>query len=246
MALIILGLAVPPILAVYVIVLLLVLDIDNFHAQYALVLPVAYILGSVPWGFLITLAVKRVDIREYGSGKIGTSNVLRSAGGPFAVIALGLDLSKGLLAVFLAKAVSDSANVEVAAGLVVLAGHNWPIFLGFRGGRGIATGVGGLLVMEPIAAGLAFASFAPVTFLTKYLSLGSITAVVVAFLSVLVLVLLDHSSASYLLYSGIGGAIIIWQHRDNIQRILRGTERRLGQSARRISEPSEAVAGEDS
>ena len=246
MTLIVLGLAVPPLLALYVLVLLLVLDIDRLHTQYALVLPIAYVLGSIPWGFLITMVAKGVDIREYGSGKIGTSNVLRSAGGPFALMALGLDLSKGLLAVFLAKAVADSASVEVAAGLVVLAGHNWPLFLGFRGGRGIATGLGGLLVMAPIAGGIAFASFAPVTLLTRYLSLGSITAVVVAFLSVLVLVFLDRSSATYLLYTGIGGAIIIWQHRDNIQRIFRGTERRLGQSARRTSEPSGSGADADS
>ena len=234
MATIVLALLVPPILAVYVVVLALVLDMDSRYAQLALVLPVSYVLGSVPWGFLITWAVKGVDIRQYGSGKTGTSNVLRSAGGPFAVMALVLDLSKGLLAVFLARAVGDIPSIEVAAGLAALMGHNWSVLLGFKGGRGIATGLGGLLVMAPIAGAIALASFAPITFITRYLSLGSMISVIVAFLALLAMVLLDYSSPAYLFYSGIGGAIIIWQHSDNIRRLLRGNERRLGESAQPI------------
>ena len=244
MASIVLGLIVPPLLAVYVLIVLFVLDIDQSYAQYALILPISYVLGSIPWGFLITMAVKGVDIREYGSGKTGTSNVLRSAGGSFAVLALALDLTKGLLAVFLARALADSPSVEVAAGLAALGGHNWPLFLGFRGGRGIAAGLGGLLVMSPIAGAIAFASFLPVTFLSRYLSLGSIASVTVAFLCLLALVLLDHSSVTYLWYTGIGGAIIIWQHRDNIHRLIQGTEHRLGQSAGKIGEPSGSGVGE--
>ena len=240
---IILNLFVMPVLGIYVVAILLVLDMDRSYAQYALILPVAYVLGSIPWGFLIALAAKGVDIRQYGSGRIGTSNVFRTAGGPFAVLALVLDLSKGLLAVFLARVVADTSAVEVAAGLMALAGHNWSLFLGFKGGRGIATGLGGLLVMQPIAGAIALAAFAPVTLLSRYLSLGSITAVLAAFLSVLVIVLLDRSSAIYLWYTGIGGAIIIWQHRGNIQRLLQGTERRLGQPADRIGEAPSSGAG---
>ena len=244
MAFIVLGLIVPPLLAVYVLIVLLVLDVDQSYTQYALILPISYIIGSIPWGFLITMVVKGVDIREYGSGRTGTSNVLRSAGGPFALLALALDLTKGMLAVFLARALADTASVEVAAGLAALAGHNWPLFLGFRGGRGIAAGLGGLLVMSPIAGGIAFASFLPVTLLSRYLSLGSLAAVIVAFFSLLALVLLDHSSPTYLWYSGIGGAIIIWQHRDNIHRLIQGTENRLGQASRRIGEASGSGVGQ--
>lgn len=243
MALIVLSLFVMPVLAIYVVVILLALDMDRSYAQYALILPVAYILGSVPWGFLIAMVAKGIDIREYGSGKIGTSNVFRTAGGPFAVLALALDLSKGLLAVFLARVVADTSAVEVAAGLVALAGHNWSLFLGFKGGRGIATGLGGLLVMQPIAGAIALAVFTPVTLLSRYLSLGSIASVLAAFLAVLGIVLLDRSSATYLLYAGIGGAVIIWQHHGNIQRILRGTERRLGQPAERIGDASSPGGG---
>lgn len=243
MAGILLGLLVAPLLAVYVLVVLLVLDMDSSYGQYALLIPVAYILGSVPWGYLITLAVRGVDIRQYGSGKVGYSNVLRTTGGAFAVLALALDLSKGLLAVFLARAVADTDAAQVATGLVALAGHNWSLFLGFRGGRGIATGVGGLIVMEPIAAAVAMATFTPITLLTRYLSLGSTVSVVVAFLTVLVMVIIDRSTAAYLVYTGIGGAMIIWQHRDNIRRLLKGTERRLGQPSERMSGTSSSEIG---
>ena len=232
MAMIVLGIFVLPLLAIYVVAVGIVLDMDRAHGQYALLIPVAYVLGSIPWGFLIGLAVKGVDIREYGSGKIGTSNVLRTAGRRFAVLALVLDLSKGLLSVAVAKVVADNATVEVVAGLAAIAGHNWSIFLGFKGGRGVATGLGGLLIMSPIAGAIAFfGAFVPIALISRYMSLGSIIAVIAAFLALLVIVLLGHSSATYLLYSGIGGAVIIWQHRDNVQRLLQGKERRLGQLA---------------
>ena len=238
MAGVVLALMLAPLLAVYVLVVLLVLDMDSAPAQYALIVPIAYVLGSIPWGYLITRAAKGVDIRQYGSGKIGTSNVLRTAGGRLSALALALDLTKGLLAVLLARVAADTASVEVTAGLVALVGHNWSVFLGFKGGRGIATGLGGLLIMEPIAGAIALATFVPVTLLTRYLSLGCLVALAVAFLSVLGMVLLDHSSAAYLAYTGVGGAIIYWQHRDNIQRLIRGRERRLGQAAQGLAEPS--------
>lgn len=236
MVMLALGLLVPPALAMYVLVVALVLDMDRTYAQYALVVPVAYVLGSIPWGFLIAMGVRGVDIRQYGSGRTGTSNVLRSAGGKLAIVALALDLSKGILAVLLAKAVADDAAVEVVAGLLALVGHNWPVFLKFKGGRGIATGLGGLIVMEPIAGVIAMASFSSVTFLSRYLSLGSIASLFGAFISTLALVILDLSSGMYLLYTGIGGVVILWQHHDNIQRLLQGTERRLGQAAQKIGE----------
>ncbi len=241
---IVLSLLLPPLLAVYVVVILFTLDMDSSPGQYALIAPVSYVLGSIPWGFLITLGVKGVDIRQYGSGMVGTSNVLRTSGGAYALLALILDLSKGLLAVALARAVSDSAAAEVVAGLLALAGHNWPVFLGFKGGRGIVTGLGALLMMEPIAGAIAIAVFTPVTLLTRYLSLGSVTSVLVAVIAVLVMVLLDRSQATYLWYAGIGAGMIIWQHRDNINRLLKGNERRLGQRAERISEaPSPGTDG---
>ena len=235
MASIIFKLALAPVLAVYVVAVALLLDIDKGYSQYLLFLPVAYLLGSVPWGYLLTHVVKGMDIREYGSGSIGTSNVLRTAGGFLAAAALVLDLSKGVLAVLLAKAIADTYAAQTAAGLAVLAGHNWSIFLGFHGGRGIATGLGGLLVMSPVAAGLAAAAFVPITLISRYLSLGSICAVVAAFVASLVLALTDNAPSTYLFYTGIGGIVIIWQHRSNIGRLKDGTENRLGKPAEKIT-----------
>ena len=243
MAQVVTALFIPPALAVYVAIMLVRADLDSAAGQYALLIPVAYILGSIPWGFLIGLAVKGVDIRQYGSGKIGTSNVLRTAGGKFAALALALDLSKGLLAVLMARLVADDPAVEVVAGLAALAGHNWSVFLAFKGGRGIATGLGGLLIMQPIAGAIAVGVFLPITLGTRILSLGSIVSNWAAFVALLVIVLLDYASATYLWYVGIGCALITWQHRDNIQRIIRGTERRLGQPAEQLEEPSTPGAG---
>ena len=237
------ALVIPPALAVYVAIMMVRADLDSAAGQYALLIPVAYILGSIPWGFLIGLAVKGVDIRQYGSGKIGTSNVLRTAGGKFAALALALDLSKGLLAVLMARLVADDPAVEVVAGLAALAGHNWSVFLAFKGGRGIATGLGGLLIMQPIAGAIAVGAFLPITLGTRILSLGSIVSNWTAFIALLVMALLDYTSPTYLWYVGIGCALITWQHRDNIQRIIRGTERRLGQPAEQLEEPSTPGAG---
>ena len=236
-------LSVPPLLAIYIMVLVLALDTDKGYTQYLLLVPVAYIMGSIPWGFMIALAAKGVDIREYGSGKTGVSNVMRTVGGPLAGLVLLLDLGKGILAVFLARGVADSASAEVVAGLAALAGHNWSVFLNFHGGRGINTGLGGLLVMAPVSGAIAMATFAPVTLLSRYLSLGSVISLFVAFFSLLALVLLDRTSATYLWYGGIGCTVILWQHRDNIQRLLHGSERRLGQPADRVGGTPSSSAG---
>ena len=132
----------------------------------------------------------------------------------------------------------------MAAGLAALVGHNWPVFLKFKGGRGIATGLGGLFVMVPVAGAIAASSFVLVTFPSRYLSLGSIASLIGAFFSVLGMVLLDRTSATYLLYTGIGCSIILWQHRGNIHRLLQGTERRLGQRAQKIGEATGSGPGE--
>ena len=204
-------------------------------ARYAVVLPLSYLLGSIPWGYLILTWFRGVDIRQYGSGKTGMSNVLRTAGGRVAAAVLLLDLGKGILVVLLAREVLGSTTGEVTAGLLALAGHNWPVFLNFQGGRGIATGLGVLAVMAPIPAAIGAAVFIPITLLSRYLSLGSIIGVIAASVSLMALAMLDIYSTTYAWYASIGGAIIIWQHRDNIQRLLRGTERRLGNPAAKIS-----------
>ena len=221
-----------PLLVAAFVAALFTMSAQPVLAQYAVVLSLSYLLGAMPWGYLLLQWRRGVDIREYGSGRTGMSNVLRTGGGKVAALVLMLDVSKGILAVILAREVIGHREAEVAAGLLALAGHNWPVFLGFRGGRGIAAGAGALSLLSPIAAAIAFAAFAATTLVSRYVSLGSIVGVIAACISLVALYLLGQTfSIYYILYGVLGGAIIIWQHRDNIQRIREGTEHRLGTPA---------------
>ena len=237
MATTLLALTILPVLAGYLLGVVLALDMDKAYAQYLLIVPLVYIMGSIPWGYMITRVRQGVDIREYGSGRIGTSNVLRTAGLRPATLVLALDCSKGVLAVLLARVVADTAVAEVVAGLVTLAGHNWSPFLRFKGGRGIATGAGSTLVISPISLGIGGVVFVMVTLTTRYLSLGSLIGSTVVVVVMLVQATAGDFSHYYLIYSGAGGLMIFWQHRDNVRRLLRGTERRMGQPAKKLTEP---------
>ena len=175
-----------------------------------------------------------VDVREFGSGRTGMSNVLRTGGVKSAVVVLTLDIGKGVMAVVLAREVIGTNGAEVAAGLFVLAGHNWPVFLQFKGGRGILTALGGLALMVPVAAIFATATFLTVTALSRYISLGSVIGVMIGALAILALALAGMSSDTYMVYGFIACAMLVWQHRDNLQRIRDGNERRLGQPAAKV------------
>ena len=225
------SLTVLPALAVAAALSLLFLDSQPLPVRYAAVLIIAYLVGAVPWGYMVILWRQGVDIREQGSGRTGMTNVLRTAGVKVAAIVLLLDMGKGLLSVYLAQQVIGTTQGEVAAGLSALAGHNWPVFLQFRGGRGILTAFGGLWIMTWPAAAIAAAVMVLITFISRYVSLGNIIGVVIAFIVTAALGWMGMYSPLYVGYTLIGGAIIIWQHRDNIQRILAGNERRLGHSS---------------
>ena len=233
-------LAVPVLIAASAAALLTLSDAPTLY-RYAAVLPLAYIMGALSWGYVVLLMHRGIDIRDYGSGRTGVSNALRTAGYRPAGLVLALDLVKGISAVLLARTLIGDPTSEVAAGLAALVGHNWPVFLGFRGGRGIAPGLGGLAVMSPIAAVCGVVVFLPVCVFTRYLSLGSIMGVVSACGVLVALILLNFNpwglvSNLYLIYGLLGGTVIVWQHRDNIQRLLAGTERRIGNPAARIEE----------
>ena len=220
-----------PALAAATVLAFLMMEDQGSVAQYAVVLALAYLLGSVPWGYLLLRLRMGVDVREFGSGRTGMSNVLRTGGGKAAGVVLALDVAKGILAVMLAREVIGTTAGEVAAGLASLIGHNWPVFLQFRGGRGILTGLGSLSVMAPIAGGAAAATFLIGTKVSRYVSLGNILGVFMSAASLLALWLVGERSGIYVFYGLFGGIIILWQHRDNIKRIRDGSERRLGQPA---------------
>ena len=228
------SLAALPLLAAVSVVALLTMPGASAVARYAVVMPLAYLIGALPWGYILLHLRRGIDIRDYGSGRTGVSNTLRTGGIRVAGLVLLLDLTKGILAVLLARALVGDPTAEVAAGLLALVGHNWPVFLGFRGGRGIAPGLGALVIMAPIAAAIGVLVFIPICLISRYLSLGSILGVVTACAALPALALLGLSQNTYMIYGLLGGAVIIWQHRDNIQRIREGTERRIGNPATRI------------
>ena len=128
-----------PFIITGVVVTLLTMDGQSESAKYIVVMLLAYLMGSISWGYMVLQWKMGVDVREYGSGRTGMSNVLRTGGVKSAAVVLTLDIAKGVIAVIISREVIGSHGAEVAAGLIVLVGHNWPVFLRFKGGRGILT-----------------------------------------------------------------------------------------------------------
>lgn len=184
---------------------------------------VAYLLGSIPFGYLIVRGKSGADIRETGSGATGATNVSRRAGKAAGVLTLLLDAAKGCVAVLIARAVSGEDWVIAAAAIAALVGHIFPVWLGFRGGKGVATGVGIFVVLAPVALLCAGVVFVAIVLLTRFVSLGSVTAAVL--IPVLVWFLSD--SRPLLVAAVVGAALIVFAHRGNIQRLASGTESRF-------------------
>lgn len=209
--------------------------------DYLILIAVGYVLGSVPVGLIAAWAFKRVDIRDFGSGRTGMTNVLRTVGAPAAVIVLVLDMGKSVAAVLVARLLGDSHGAEVAAALAAMVGHNWPVFIGFKGGRGTAPGWGGLCVLSPLAGLIAAAVAFPLVGATRYVSLGSIAGAVAGAGALVIIAATGHAPSEYIWFGAIAGTLIVVQHRDNVQRLLKGEERKLGQSAGALKEPAGAA-----
>ena len=214
-------------------------------AKFAIVAAVGYLLGSIPFGLLISRRMSKVDVRQYGSGKIGTTNVLRTAGGKAAALVFGLDLLKGALAVIFAGLIFGREYLvvggfawgalvaQVIAAVAAMAGHTCSVFLRFRGGgRGVATFFGGLAVLCPPVALFGGEVFIIGVGLTKFVSLGSIVAAVSTYAVLVPLTILHKFPIEYLAYAFIGTIAIIIMHRDNIRRLMSGKERKLGEKAK--------------
>jgi acyl phosphate:glycerol-3-phosphate acyltransferase len=193
-----------------------------------LLVPIAYLVGSVQWGLYVVMLTKRVDIRTLGSGKTGTTNVLRASGKGAAVMVLLADAAKGFGVVALARAISDDPVLHALVGTGVIAGHIWPVLAGFKGGRGIATGLGTIAAFGAIPPLIGLGVFIPVVAITRYVSLGSVLAVSGVIVLYGVKALFLDAPVAYFLYTFSAGGLIIFMHRDNIKRLIAGTERRLG------------------
>lgn len=197
----------------------------------ALVLIAAYLLGSIPFGYLIVRTRTGADVRASGSGGTGATNVSRRAGKLAGIVTLLLDAAKGALAIVLARSfLTEDFGINwwvAAASILALLGHCFPLWLGFRGGKGVATGVGVFLSLSPLAVACAGLIFILVVALTRYVSLGSIMAVAALPLFVWLLSAYVKPSASLapmMTAALAAGAIIIIMHHANIGRLLRGTE----------------------
>lgn len=220
-----------PLLAVLAALCVLYLPGQEVALQYLAVVVLSYLAGSLSWGYMLLRWRLGMDVREFGSGRTGMSNVLRTGGGKAAVVVLTLDIAKGVVVVLLAREVIGSYLGEVVAALVGLVGHNWPVFLGFRGGRGILTALGGLSMMTPVPAAVATVTFLVTALGSRYISLGSIIGVLAGAASLVGLALIGWYSETYMLFAGAAAAMLIWQHRDNIHRLINGSERRIGAPA---------------
>lgn len=198
---------------------------------WLLSLAIGYLLGSIPFGYLLVRIFLRKDIRAQGSGNIGATNVARSGAKGLGVVTLLLDLGKGLVAVLLAGWISGgSEDVGAAAALAAVLGHVFPVWLGFRGGKGVATALGVLLALSPASAGILVLVFLGVFLATRFVSLASIVAAA-AFPLIGFHFVRERTLAVVVTLLAIPILVIV-KHHSNIRRLLQGTESRFGSASR--------------
>ena len=180
-----------------------------------------YLLGSVPTGFLLAKFFSKVDPRKMGSKNIGATNIFRTAGKGLGILTLVGDVLKGIIPIGIAIQLSVSDLWLAGVGLSTFLGHIFPIFLGFRGGKGVATALGVYLVISPIAVLMEFLLFAGLVWKWRYISLGSISC---ATTIPILIAFFRSDSQAYFILSVIIAALILYRHQENIVRLLQGTE----------------------
>jgi acyl phosphate:glycerol-3-phosphate acyltransferase len=202
---------------------------DPAILRVATLMLVSYVIGSIPMGVLAARLSGGPDPRTVGSGRTGGTNTLRALGRGWAAVVVVGDLLKGVVPVLIARVVTGGDPLaEVLCGGAAVAGAIWSVFTGFRSGRGVGTGVGTMLVIQPVAVLLATPVFVVVILLTRYVSLGSLLGSAAMFPAMLlVLLLVPETPLPYVLYSAVGAALIWLAHADNIDRLLHGTERKF-------------------
>ncbi len=192
-----------------------------------------YLLGAIPTGLVVGRALKGVDIREYGSGKTGTTNTLRTLGLGPAIVVLLVDMLKGVLPVLVAKLVTGDSRVEVAGALAAIIGHDWPAYAGFRGGRGVATSFGATVAMMPPLGLVLPLIGAAILYPFRYVSLMSILGSAITAVIVVLLAATGRVPVAYAVFGVAAATLIVALHRSNIARLLAGTEPKLGQGGER-------------
>ncbi|MBE5805314.1 MAG: glycerol-3-phosphate 1-O-acyltransferase PlsY [Clostridiales bacterium] len=203
-------------------------------ATYILMAVIAYAIGSVNFSVILSKKIAGFDVREKGSGNAGTTNMLRSVGKGAAAITLILDILKGLVSIIIAKYIVgnivDGINVSILvqlAGFFVVLGHTFPVFFGFKGGKGIATALGVLLLTNPLIGGICLVYALAVMALTKMVSLGSIMAAVLFPILTVFITYNYITDGNYILFGIAMAVLVVFNHRANLKRIYNGTENRL-------------------
>jgi glycerol-3-phosphate acyltransferase PlsY len=199
----------------------------------------AYLIGSLPTSFIMGKVTRGLDIRQHGSGNVGATNALRVLGTKIGLFTLLVDIGKGFLTIFLArKFLPEASNLFfIGIGLATILGHIFTIFLKFKGGKGVATSAGVFLALTPLAVAIALAVFVIVVAVTRYVSLGSILAASVLFLTELIINFTNSfSQLEFLIFVFIVALFIIIKHRSNIARLLAGNENKLSFKKNRSGE----------
>jgi acyl phosphate:glycerol-3-phosphate acyltransferase len=192
-----------------------------------LIIAAAYLIGSIPFALFLARCWGAADLRRIGSGNLGAANVLRASGLTAGVLVAALDIAKGAVSVVLAQRLGGAGAGPAAAGVAAIVGHVYPVWLGFRGGKGVATACGVFTVLTPLAVPPALAIFLASVWVTKYVSVGSVLASVVLPTAAYV----TGSSGPVLGAAVAASALIVFRHRSNLARLREGTERRFGARA---------------
>ena len=194
--------------------------------KIALIIISCYLLGSIPFGYIVGKLFKKVDIREFGSGNIGATNVFRILGPPLASLVLIGDIGKGIFSIYLVQYLNiDNLLILTIAGLAVICGHDWSLFLGFKGGKGMATTFGVVFALNPTISILALIIWGVVVITTRYVSLSSIFAVI----SIFIFTILFKQPYEYIIFSAIIMILGIFKHKENIERLKSKKERKIGE-----------------
>jgi len=194
--------------------------------KIVLVIISCYLLGSIPFGYIVGKLFKKVDIRELGSGNIGATNAFRILGPSLASLVLLGDVGKGILSIYLVRFLNiDNLLILTIAGLAVICGHDWSLFLRFKGGKGIATTFGVVFALNPIISVLALTVWGIVVITTRYVSLSSVSAVI----SIFIFTILFKQPYEYIIFSAIILILGIFQHKENIERLRSKKERKIGE-----------------
>lgn len=191
--------------------------------MYIIIFVLCYLLGNFNAAYIYGKITKKTDIRQHGSGNAGTTNAIRVMGKKAGFIVFASDFLKGLIAVLLAGALSDGKYAQAIAALAVIIGHNWPMFLKFKGGKGVATLIGAYAILAPVPLLIALVIALIIIYFTKWVSLASLCGI----LSILIILLIMQGLSTNSILTLIIAAISIFQHRQNIKRIFKGQENKL-------------------